>query len=170
MATWKVLRMLSGRITETEAVTSSAGAGDAGKIPGLDAGGKLSDTMMPTGVAASVKQAAASEALAAGDAVNLWLDGATLKVRKADATTAGKEADGFVKAAVESAATATVYLDGINDQLTGLTVGSEYFLSATAGAITTTAPSASGNVVQPVGKAISATELSFVKGLPVTLA
>lgn len=166
----KFLRMVSGRITEKEATVQSAGAEDAGELVALDAAGKLDTSVMPTGIGAETKVAAASEALGAGDWVNFWLDGATLKVRKADATTAGKEVHGFVLAAVESAANATVYVAGINNQLSGLTAGAEYFLSATAGAETATAPSTSGNVVQSLGPAISATEIAFQKGTPVTLA
>ena len=127
-------------------------------------------SVLPTGVGAETKIAPASEALNAGDWVNFWLDGATLKVRKADATTQGKEADGFVLAAVESSANATVYVAGINNQLSGLTAGSLYYLSTTAGNETATAPSASGNVNQALGRAISATEIAFQPSTPVTLA
>lgn len=43
----------------------------------------------------------------------------------------------------------------------GLTAGTRYFLSATAGLITSTPPSASGNYVCEVGLAISTTELEI---------
>ena len=43
----------------------------------------------------------------------------------------------------------------------GLTVGSEYFLSETAGGITTTAPSATSTIKRVVGYALSATSFSF---------
>jgi hypothetical protein len=50
----------------------------------------------------------------------------------------------------------------------GLTAGSEYFLSpTTAGAITTTAPTADGQVVAPIGIAISTTKLRL--GIKVTV-
>jgi hypothetical protein len=64
-----------------------------------------------------------------------------------------------VLANVTSPADATVYFNGINTQLSGLTLGSHYFLATTPGGETTTAPSANGNVVQYLGKAISATEI-----------
>lgn len=166
----KFLKMVSGRITEKEATVQSAGAGDAGELVALDAAGKLDTSVMPTGIGAETKVAPASEALGAGDWVNLWSDGGTLKVRKADATTAGKEAHGFVLAAVESAANATVYVAGINNQLSGLTLGATYFLTTTAGNESATAPSAAGNVVQALGPAISATEIAFQPSTPVTLA
>lgn len=104
----------------------------------------------------------ASENLAAGDGVNLFDDGGTIKARKWDATAAGKEADGFVKAAVTSGQSATVFFPGaINDQSSGLTAGEKQFMDTTAGGVTNTAPSTSGNIVQEVGKALSATEYIF---------
>jgi hypothetical protein len=166
----KFLRMLSGRITEKEATVQSGGNGDAGELVALDATGKLDSSVLPTVVGAETKTLPASEALAAGDWVNFWLDTATEKVRKADATAQGKEAQGFVLAGVESGATATVYLAGVNNQLTSLTKAAGYYLSATAGAEVATAPSGSGNVVQALGPAISDTEIAFHPGTPVTLA
>lgn len=150
-------------------VNTSAGAGDAGKLPKLDAGGKLDSTMMPAGVGADSQSIMASETLAAGP-VNVWNDAGTLKMRKADATSAGKEANGFVTGAVTSGVAGTCYFDGTITGLTGLTLGADYFLSSTAGAVVTTAPSASGNIVQRIGKALSTTTLSFQPSNPVTLA
>lgn len=147
--------------TIVNSTTSSAGAGDAAKVVALDSAGRIDSSMMPVGIGADTATIVASESLAAGDFVNIWDDAGTAKVRKADATTAGKEADGFVLAAVSSAANATVYFEGQNTQLTSLTRGARYFLSTTAGGVTTTAPSSSGNVVQYLGKAISTTAIAF---------
>jgi hypothetical protein len=166
----KFLRLLSGVISELEALVTSAGAGDAGKIPALDGTGKLDNSLMPVGTGADTKLVPASENLAAGDKVNIWNDAGTAKVRKADATVAGKEANGFVLSAVTLGNNATVYFDGTNTQLAGLTPGAVYYLATTAGGITTTPPSGSGNVVQRVGRALSATELTFEPGEPITLA
>lgn len=152
----------SGVKTEKAFITTSAGAGDAGKAIALDSTGKLDTSLMPIGIGADTTTAMASENLAAGDFVNLWNDAGTLKARKADASTTGKEAHGFVLTAVTSGNNATVYRDGTNTQLTGLTIGSRYYLSAaTAGRIVTTAPSATGNIVQVIGKADSATRINF---------
>jgi hypothetical protein len=127
--------------------------------------------MMPTGIGADTTSAPASENLAAGDFVNLWSDGGTLKARKADASTTGKEAHGFVLAAVTSGNSATVYREGTNTQVSGLTVGSKYYLSAaTAGGIVTTAPSATGNVIQLIGIANSATQINFTQQDVIVLA
>ena len=149
--------------------TTSAGAGDSGKLPALDAAGKLDNSFMPTGIGADTSSIVSSENLAAGDLVNIWNNAAVANVRKADATVAGKEAHGFVLSAVTSPAAATVYFEGSNTGVTGLTPGPQ-FLSATAGLCTATAPSASGNVVQRVGFATSATNVNFQSQTPVVLA
>jgi hypothetical protein len=154
--------------TIVNSVTTSAGAGDSGKVVALDGAGKIDNTMMPTGVGADTQTITASENLAAGDLVNVW-NSSGAKVRKADATTAGKEAHGFVLAGVSSSNPATVYFEGTITGLTSLTPGVQ-FLSTTAGTATATAPSSSGNVVQRVGFATSSTTLNFQSQSPVVLA
>ena len=148
--------------------TTSAGAGDSGKLPALDGSGRLDSTFMPVGVGADTATITTSEALAAGDWVNVW-NSSGAKARKADATVAGKEAHGFVLSAVGSGAAATVYFEGTNTGVTGQTPG-VIFLATTAGVGTSTAPSGSGNVVQRVGFATSATAVNFASGQPLTLA
>lgn len=155
--------------TIVNSTTTSVGAGDAAKVVALDTSGRIDSSMMPTGIAADTAAVTASETLAAGDLVNIWNDAGTAKARKADATTAGKEAHGFVLSAVSSAATATVYFEGTNTAVTGLTAGPQ-FLTTTAGTAGSTAPSGSGNVVQRVGFATSATAMNFQSNDPVVLA
>ena len=158
----KYLKLVSGIATGTEASVTSAGAGDSGKIVALNSSGQVDITMMPTGVTADVRLVVASENLAAGDLVNLWNDGGTLKVRKAIATGVGTRASGFVLAAFTTAQTATVYIKGNNDQLTGLTVGDFLYLSGSvAGDLTATAPTTATQIVQPVGQVISATSATI---------
>lgn len=147
--------------TIVNSVQASAGAGDAAKVVALDSAGRIDSTMMPVGVGADTATIVASEALSAGDFVNVWDDAGTIKVRKADATTAGKEADGFVLAAVSSAANATVYFEGQNNQRTGLTLGARYYLSTTPGGAATTVLTSAGNVVQYLGRAVSTTTIVF---------
>lgn len=150
--------------------TTSAGAGDSGKIPALDSAGLLDSSFMPVGVGADTAPITASEALTAGDFVNIHISSG-IKVRKADATTAGKEADGFVLASVSSSATATVYFRGSNTAVSGLTAGTEYVLSTTAGGVlaVASAPTGTGKVNQRLGKAASANVLNFQRGMPITL-
>lgn len=168
MAGNKYLSNNAGAITEVAAIQTSAGAGDAGKIPAVDSSGRFDTSFMPTGIAADTAAITASEALAAGDLVNVW-NSTGAKVRKADATTSGKEAHGYVLASVSSSGTATVYFEGTNSQVTSLTPGVQY-LSTTAGLSTSTAPSASGNVVQRVGFATAAAALNFQSQPPIVLA
>ena len=191
----RFLANILGRTKMIAAILTSAGAGDAEKIVATNASGVLDDTLLnaatsgaskvlktksdgtidesvlPAGIGADVKNVVASEALAAGDLVNIWNDGGTEKVRKADATTEGKEAIGFVKASFASAATAAVYFEGRITGLSGLTPGARRYLStASAGQVTASAPSSAGNVVQFVGVAVSATEIDFEPGEPITVA
>lgn len=168
MAGDKYIIQSSGTLTEKQSPQTSGGAGDVGKLPALDASGRLDVTFMPTGIGADTATITASEALAAGDLVNVW-NSTGAKVRKADATTAGKEAHGFVIASVISTGSATVYFEGTNASVTGLTPGVQY-LSTTAGTASSTPPSGSGNVVQRVGFATAAAALNFDAGTPIVLA
>lgn len=160
MAAKKYLSHASGRIQEVQALVVSVGAADDGKLIALDATGKLDNSVMPTGIGADTAAITASENLAAGDFVNIW-NSTGVKARKADASVSGKEAHGFVLSAVTSGAIATVYFEGTNTQVTGKTVGARQYLSAaTPGATVEIAPSASGNVVQFLGIATSATTIA----------
>lgn len=169
MAAQKFLRNVAGVLTEILGLQASAGAGSAGAIVALDDSGRIDLTMMPVGLGADVATITASEALAAGDFVNIWNNASAFAVRKADATIAGKEAHGFVLSAVSASAEATVYFEGTNTQVTGQTPGT-VFLQTTAGKAGATVPSASGNVVQRVGIAVSATAVNFEAFQPITLA
>jgi len=165
----KYLYNNAGVITERELKASSAGAGDAGKGVALDASGLIDNSMMPVGVGADTVSIEATENLSAGDLVNVYASSGA-KTRKADATTAGKEANGYVLSSVTSGANATVYLEQKNTGVTGLTPGAQYYLSTTAGGVTATAPSGSGNVVQSIGRASAAGVLIFQPGPAIVLA
>ena len=162
MAANKYLALISGRLKEVFGLVVSSGAPDANKIVALDAAGKLDASVLPAGVSAEVTVCASFENLTAGDFVNLFLDSAVIKARKADATTNAKPAHGFVLANVTAPANATVYrISTANTALTGLTIGSDYWLSTTPGAATTTPPSATGNIVQELGRATLTTSMVF---------
>lgn len=169
MAAKKFLRLVSGALTEVIATITSAGAANSGDIVALDATGRLDTSVMPVGLGADTASIPASEALSAGSWVNVWSNAGTANVRKADATTPGKEAHGFVLAAVTSGANATVYFEGTNTQVTGQTAGPVY-LQTTPGTGGATVPSGSGQIVQEIGFAVSATAVNFQSQLPVTLA
>jgi len=156
----KFLTIETGRQKQEQGIQTSAGAGDADKLARLDATGRWDITLMPVGVTPDVATIQASENLSSGDYVNIHNSGGA-RVRKADATTSGKEANGFVLASVLSGANATVYFDSTNTARSGMTVGARQYLSTTPGASTETAPSSSGNVVQYLGTAYSATAVPF---------
>lgn len=125
--------------------------------------------MGPAGGGASAPyQITASEALAAGDYVNIWSSSGA-KVRKANATTEGKEAMGFVLAAVLNGGSATVYPSGMNTAVTAQVPG-RVFLSTTAGQGASTPPATAGNSVQSIGTAVSATVVNVNFGQPIILA
>ena len=164
----KYIAQVAGSLTEIAGLVASAGAGDDGKLVSLDATGRLDGSVMPVGIGADTASITTSEALAAGDYVNIH-NSTGAKARKADASAAGKEAHGFVLAAFGAAQAATVYFEGTNTQVTGQTPGS-VFLSATAGLGTPTAPSTAGQTVQRVGFATSPTSVNFQSQPPILLA
>lgn len=168
MAGERFLKEVGGTLQEVIA-TQAGGAGNENKIPSLDANGQLDLTMLPTGLGPDTASIPASEDLDAGDFVSVWDDAGTVKVRKAIADGTGKTADGFVLNNVTTGDPALVYFEGRNTQKSGLTGGTIYYLSAaTAGEVTSTAPSGAGNEVQRIGRAYSATALT-TEGLAGTI-
>jgi hypothetical protein len=166
----KYVALIAGKLKEVSGLSTSAGAGDAGKIPQLDGAGRLDSSMMPVGFGAETKTIVASENLAAGDFVNVHVS-AGLKVRKADASGGpAKKAHGFVLAAVTSGQNATVYYGNINNAVSGFTAGDELFLSATPGVATATPPSTAGHIVQRIGVATATTEILVEFGQEVEIA
>lgn len=156
----KYLNLQSGIPTSTAASQTSAGAGDAGKIVALNSAGLIDTTMLPDSPDTTIT---ASETIAAGGLVNIW-NSSGVKVRNADNTSTSKQAHGFCVAGVTSGNPGTIHIGpGINTGVSGLTVGAEYYLD-TVGAVTATAPTSGGTVVQSVGVAKSATELEVILG------
>lgn len=167
MAAQRFLNIISGKLKQI--VASVTGTADA--IPAGDSTGKLDISWMPVGVGQEVLVAPSSENLTAGDFVNLYLNSAAINVRKADATTNGKPAQGFVLANVTSPANVTVFfISNTNTQRSGLTIGSDYYLDTTAGGITATPPATAGNLVQYIGRAQSATAITMLNALTVEVA
>lgn len=161
MAAKKFLRNSAGVLTEVAGVQTSAGAGNAGDIPSLDDTGRFDNSMMPAGFGAETITLVASEALTAGDFVNIFDDAGTTKVRKADASGGiAKKADGYVLANVLIAGNATVYYGNVNNQKSGLTKATRQYLSgSTPGGTTETAPTTAAYIVQVLGKSTIATEM-----------
>lgn len=149
----------TGLVTETEATVTGGSAAQNGRILALDATGRIDSTVLPVGIGADTYAGTAGEALAAGDFVFIKSDGT---VSKASAATTGTQADGFVLAASANAASALVYFEGRNTALTGLTVGSRYYLSdTTPGGVTATPVSGAGKKHQFLGRAVTSSSIAF---------
>jgi hypothetical protein len=155
----KLIQLVNGKLTQVEATVSSTGAPNAGDAVALDGSGKLDVSVLPVGVGPNVKVLLASENIAAGRYVNIYDNTGTPNVRLADNSNS-REAHGYLKDAVTSGGNATVYFEGTNDDLSGLTPGARQYLS-TAGQATATPPTFGGGaqISQLVGLAVSATEI-----------
>lgn len=154
-----------GDLQEEQAINVSAGAGDADKIVSTNADGKIDETLIPGSETLTLM---ASENLTAGDWVNVWNDAGTPKMRKADASNGmSHEAHGFVLSTITSGATGKFYGEGINTQVSGLTVGGTYFLGDTPGTESATPPTTSGYILQKLGVAVGATAIKCELSNPV---
>ena len=158
----KYIRHDNGRLKETEAVSVSQGASSAGAIPALGTDGRFDLSLMPTGIAPDVLVAVASDNLSAGMFVNVWDDNGTISIRRADASTAGKESDGFVLESATAGEQVMMYFEGRNTSLADLVPGKRYYLSTTnPGMPSDTVPVGTGNVVQYLGRAVSPTTIAY---------
>lgn len=163
MTAQRFLTRADGKTKQAQAKAASAGSADAGALVALDDTGRLSESLLPLGVGVQVDILPASEALDAGDFVNIYDDAGAAKARKADNSN-GRPADGFVSTAVTVSGDATIYpLDGVNAAMAALLPGKEYWLG-TAGDVTATPldETDAGNankISQQLGKALTATEL-----------
>lgn len=125
-------------------------------------GDKINDNFAELYLRAGIDGVAeADEDLDPGDPVNLFDDSGTLKMQKADAADTTKEADAFIREAVAMGDTGAFYGPGVpNDALAGLTAGVVYYL-AVGGGVTDTLPTTTLQGQQRLGKATSATTISF---------
>jgi len=104
--------------------------------------------------------AMASEALNAGDMVNIYQLAGTTRARKASATSAQLYCVGYVIENVMAGQNVTVYFEG-PVHLTGLAVGERYYLSLTPGQITNVPVTGAGNILQYIGHAVASNKLNF---------
>ena len=106
----------------------------------------------------------AGEEIPNNSMVSIYNVGGVMRARKADAVS-GIAADGFVKAGGQIDAEVIVYTQGQLNMLSGLTTGQTYFVGAAG--LVGNAPET--GMVQPIGKAINATTIHFMRGEPVHL-
>lgn len=168
MANGKYIRIddATGLMEEVEALAVSTGVSDASKPIKTDSNGLIDLSLMPVGVGPDTEDLTASENLSAGEFVNVFDDAGVPKLRKADRTN-NRPAHGFVIQNFTSGQLAKMYKDSENNALTGLTIGSTYFLGA-AGVATLTPPAAGSNHIRQVlGKAMKADNLDVEIGEPI---
>lgn len=173
MSIQRFLARVGGFTEQVFALVTSTGVADAGKIVATDATGKLDASLMPAGIGGgAVPIVGISDGvITAGSFVSFYASGGVLSVKLASNT--DKPADGYVTEDYVADDPAEVYpLDDTNSHLTGLSVGSTYWLGEGGAVIDVPLDeSLIGNVgkySQQLGIAISATELrtsdySFVK-------
>ena len=155
-----------GVITDTSGISIAANVsladdkvitlGEAGKI---DFGDEAPDDNEATGIVFSF---IAGATLAIGDVVYIHTDGEVAKA-DADAVTS-MPAVGICVSAGSDGSAVDVLVQGIMHDTSAFdtfTVGADIFVSATAGAVTATAPSGSGDTVQKVGVALHADMVYF---------
>ena len=155
----KFLQRATGAGLQEVQATTAGGSGNEGKIPALDpTTGLLAITMMPSGIGPDTDTSGVcgSTSLTAGMLVNFYDAAGTKTVRPADSTDNTKPAQGFVLAGYTSSQPVTVYLNGTLNNLIPLgtfaaaDVGKPLYLG-TAGAVTKTRVSSTGNFDQQVG-------------------
>lgn len=149
MTTNKFLTRIAGVLQQVTAIATSAGAGDANKIVATTATGRLDPSLMPSGIGADTSTLPATEAIAAGSYVNLWLNSGTPSMRLADNSN-NRPANGFVLTAVANAATGTVYRTGRNTGDTSA-LGARYLGTAGQSIAAAALPTAAGSIVQLLG-------------------
>lgn len=98
----------------------------------------------------------ASEAITAGDEINIFNDGGTAKARKASSSGFGTRSMGYAENSAALGEDVTIICEGVKTGLAGLTIGAPVFLSLTAGAVTQTPPTGISEIWQKLGEAISA--------------
>lgn len=141
---------------------SFATVGTAGRV--LTDNGASDPTFQAPTATPNTITVLASASIAAGALVNIYDNAGTANIRPADNTSSSTPANAFAPSAISSAASGIVVpFHGPISGLSGLTPGTNYFLG-TSGGLTTTAPSTSGDVIQTVGIAITASTFQFFAG------
>ena len=145
-------------------VKTSSGASDENKIAVLDSSGKFASGFIPdiavtqtkfTGTAGeAIDGTTTPQAVYVSDGSNSLTAGRVYKADADDFTNMAVRFVGFVTSSVSAGDTVIVYR-GLVGGFSGLTPGVDYYLSTTAGAISTTAY----NAGVLVGRAVSTTEL-----------
>lgn len=157
-----------GSGTVTKAVLDQTA--DAGKLVEVDATGLINNQLIPWSEGAQTELPAGEvvdgsgtpQLVAVSDGTNGKTSGAFYKAGSDNVTDYFVVPIGFVKVNASSVGTEyAIQYAGVVGGFAGLTVGSDYYNSATLGAISATPPAT--GMVQKIGRAISATELLIDK-------
>jgi hypothetical protein len=111
----------------------------------------------------------ASEAIDAGDLVCVFDSAGNARVQLADGGDPAKPCHAFALAAAAMDDPCTIMSTGINKQVSPAATGPVWLSEATPGGYTFTAPSATGEIVQPVGTAIEGVGILFNPGAAIEL-
>lgn len=107
----------------------------------------------------------ASEAIAAGDLLNVYVNAGVMTARKADGSDPAKFCNAFTLTGIANGSSGPVQFAGFNDRATVSSGASEVWLSdVTPGTFTNTAPTTSGHLLQTVGTAVLGLGLAFAPG------
>jgi len=109
------------------------------------------------------------EAVSDGDALYMRTSDGQVGLAQADGTADEALVVGFADDDAASGATVKVLVAGLLDGQTGIDPGDIYYLSTTAGAISTTPPSTAGQYVTRVGEGATTTEFSIQLEPPIQL-
>lgn len=109
------------------------------------------------------------EAVSDGDALYMRTSDGQVGLAQADGTADEALVVGFADDDAASGATVKVLVAGLLDGQTGIDAGDIYYLSTTAGEISTTPPSSAGHFVTRVGEGATTTEFSIQLEPPIRL-
>lgn len=156
----KYIALSNGIDIEVEATVVGGTVAQAGDVLALDSTGRIDSSVLPVGLGADTLVATSAEVLSsANPMVYIKSDG---QVANASATSGGNPTIGFVISNYSFGAQAIVYFEGRITGLSGLTIGARYYLSDTVpGGITATPVTGTGKLHQYIGRAVSATTITF---------
>lgn len=157
----KFISWISGRLTEVQPITTSAGAGDASKMIQTDSSGLIDASLMPSGIVPDQFAGTSNGAITAKDLC--YVEAAGTIARATAASPTPQQCIGWATSSVATGQPVTIQLEGKITGLAGLTVGARYFLSdvSPGGLLVAPGPTGAGKYAQWVGTAVSATVLNF---------
>lgn len=157
----KFLSLLTGRVSEVQPITASAGAGDASKMIQTDSNGLIDPSLMPSGITPDQKAGTSNGTITAKDLC--FVEAAGTIARATAAAGTPNQCIGYALTSVATGQPITIQLEGKLNGLSGLTPGSRYYLSdvTPGGLLIAPGPVGAGKISQFVGTALSATELNF---------